>query len=160
MTRTLFTGVFCPTGKLFAEGIPLVRRNPSWLGELSSERHAFYGVDTVLLIEILLSDVMPISRVFRRTIWSNVFVMCVMCVGGASQAIAFPVNTRQWGNALAIWLGINPSDLFLYIFLPPMLLDAAIRISFFHFRKVWVHSSMDSWSWRCAHITTCWNISA
>ena len=56
--------------------------------------------------------------------------------GGAAQAIAFPINLRQWGNALAIWLGIKPSDLFLYIFLPPMLLDAAIRISYFHFRKV------------------------
>ena len=65
--------------------------------------------------------------------------------GGAAQAIAFPINLRQWGNALAIWLGIKPSDLFLYIFLPPMLLDAAIRISYFHFRKVLSPPPLPSW---------------
>lgn len=65
-----------------------------------------------------------------------IWLIWISWAGGIAQGVAFPVNLRQWGNALALWLGISPSDLFLYIFLPPMLLDAAIRISYFHFRKV------------------------
>ena len=56
--------------------------------------------------------------------------------GGVLQAIAFPFKTGPVGNGIAIWLGIQPADLFLYIFLPPMLVDAAVRIDFFIFRKV------------------------
>ena len=56
--------------------------------------------------------------------------------GGAAQAVSFPFNTGRFGNSLAIWLGIRPAELFLYTFLPPMLLDAAMRIDFFLFRKV------------------------
>ena len=72
---------------------------------------------------------------------SSLQALCCLCkkvshTGAATQAVAFPINTRRWGNALAIWLGITPADLFLYVFLPPMLVDAAVRISFFHFRKV------------------------
>ena len=40
------------------------------------------------------------------------------------------------GNSIAWWLGIQPYELFLYIFLPPLLLDAAVRIDFFLFKKV------------------------
>lgn len=56
--------------------------------------------------------------------------------GGVLQAIALPFKTGPVGNGIAIWLGIQPADLFLYIFLPPMLVDAAVRIDFFIFRKV------------------------
>jgi hypothetical protein len=51
-------------------------------------------------------------------------------------AIAFPVNLGALGNSLAIWLGISPWQLFFYVFLPPLLLDAAVRIDWFMFRKV------------------------
>ena len=47
-----------------------------------------------------------------------------------------PVNTGPLGNAIALWLGIEPADLFLYVFLPPMLVDSAVRIDYFIFRKV------------------------
>ena len=33
-------------------------------------------------------------------------------------------------------LNIQPPDLFFYAFLPPLLVDSAIRIDFFMFRKV------------------------
>ena len=56
--------------------------------------------------------------------------------GGVLQAIAFPIKTGPVGNGIAIWLGIQPADLFLYIFLPPMLVDSAVRIDYFIFRKV------------------------
>ena len=40
------------------------------------------------------------------------------------------------GNSIAWWLGIRPYELFLYVFLPPLLLDAAVRIDWFLFKKV------------------------
>ena len=64
-----------------------------------------------------------------------------LSAGGACQALAFPVNLGPFGNSIAIWLGIRPADLFLYIFLPPMLLDASMRIDFFLFRKVRSHGN-------------------
>ena len=50
--------------------------------------------------------------------------------------MAATFNLGPVRNALAMWLGIEPADLFLYIFLPPMLLDAAVRIDYFLLRKV------------------------
>ena len=56
--------------------------------------------------------------------------------GGLCQGVAFPYNMGRFGNSLAVWLGLRPAELFLYIFLPPMLLDASMRLDFFLFRKV------------------------
>lgn len=56
-------------------------------------------------------------------------------------AIAWPVNLGALGNSLAIWLGISPWQLFFYVFLPPLLLDAAVRIDWYLFKKV-------CWRWQ------------
>jgi len=48
-------------------------------------------------------------------------------------------NLREISSAIAIWLGISPPDLFFYAFLPPLLVDSAIRIDFFMFSKVGYH---------------------
>ena len=53
----------------------------------------------------------------------------------------------RFGNSLAIWIGIRPADLLLYTFLPPMLLDAAMRIDFFLFQKVCLLGSMRASCW-------------
>ena len=45
-------------------------------------------------------------------------------------------NLGEISNSIAIWLGISPPDLFFYAFLPPLLVDSAIRIDFFMFSKV------------------------
>jgi hypothetical protein len=50
--------------------------------------------------------------------------------------IAWPANLGALGNSLAIWLGISPWQLFFYVFLPPLLLDAAVRIDWYLFKKV------------------------
>ena len=55
--------------------------------------------------------------------------------GGLAQAITFPVNTYQFGNAVALFLGVEPADIFLYVFLPPLLFEAAVRIDYFVFKK-------------------------
>ena len=47
----------------------------------------------------------------------------------------FAGNLGRLGNSIAIWLGIQPYELFFYVFLPPLLMDAAVRIDFFLFKK-------------------------
>ncbi|CAL5219904.1 g1831 [Coccomyxa viridis] len=64
----------------------------------------------------------------------------VLIIGGILQGIMFPTNANlgRLGNSIAWWLGIEPYELFLYVFLPPLLLDAAVRIDFFLFKRAWV----------------------
>lgn len=58
--------------------------------------------------------------------------------GGALEVWSYYFNTRQLSNAFAYWIGISPPDLFMYGFLPPLLLNSSLRIDFFLFRKVLV----------------------
>ena len=60
----------------------------------------------------------------------------ILCSGALLELAAYTYNLRRFSNASAIWLGMHPPDLFFYTFLPPLLLDAAVRIEFFTFRKV------------------------
>ena len=41
----------------------------------------------------------------------------------------------QFGNSVALFLGVEPADIFLYVFLPPLLFEAAVRIDYFIFKK-------------------------
>ena len=59
-----------------------------------------------------------------------------MSAGGILQGLMFPLNLGRFGNSIAIWLGIQPYELFFYIFLPPLLFDAAVRIDIYLFKKV------------------------
>jgi NhaP-type Na+/H+ or K+/H+ antiporter len=40
------------------------------------------------------------------------------------------------GNAFALWLGIDPPEVFLFVFLPPLLLDSALTLDWFLFKKL------------------------
>ena len=62
--------------------------------------------------------------------------MTHIAVGGLCQGIAFPVNLGRFGNSFALFLGVEPAEIFLYVFLPPILFDAAVRIDFYVFKKV------------------------
>ena len=75
------------------------------------------------------------------------------------EVLAIPVNLGRLGNALAIWLGVQPADLFLYIFLPPMLLDEAVRIEYFIFKKV-VQQTCRSAATYCSCNTVAWAASS
>ena len=66
-----------------------------------------------------------------RPLSTNVWI-----AGGAFQGFMFAGNLGRLGNSIAIWLGIQPYELFFYVFLPPLLMDAAVRIDFFLFKKV------------------------
>ena len=67
----------------------------------------------------------------------------VLVSGGVLQAFMFPSDGAlgRLGNSIAWWLGIEPYELFLYVFLPPLLLDAAVRIDFFLFKRVRTEAS-------------------
>lgn len=62
--------------------------------------------------------------------------------GGILEAFAYQFNLHQLSNASAIWLGIQPPDLFIFVFLPPLLVDSALRIDYYMFRKVRQHKKI------------------
>ena len=56
--------------------------------------------------------------------------------GGILGAVNNWANLGEISNSIAIWLGISPPDIFFYAFLPPLGVDAALRLDFFMFSKV------------------------
>ena len=66
----------------------------------------------------------------------------VLITGVALGVLNYYVNLLELGNAIAIWLSFRPGDLFLYAFLPPLIVDSALNVEIYMFKKVFVHSSM------------------
>lgn len=66
----------------------------------------------------------------------SILTWCKLYIGGALQGILFPWNLGRLGNSVSLWLNIEPYELFFYVFLPPLLLDAAVKLDFFLFKKV------------------------
>jgi hypothetical protein len=50
--------------------------------------------------------------------------------------VSWWLDLNHFSNALVVWLGMRPTFLFFQIFLPPLLLDSAVRLDFFMFKKV------------------------
>lgn len=86
------------------------------------------GFDAVLFVAIGVT----FTCLFPR----KHYAICMLLLGAALQSLNLFVNTRELSNALSLWIGITPAKTFFYIFLPPLLLDSAVRIDFFVFRKV------------------------
>eukprot|EP00955_Chlamydomonas_euryale_P047109 353590-Chlamydomonas_euryale.AAC.4 len=67
-------------------------------------------------------------------------------VGGAANACVCVATTRPdclflpapCSNASSLWLGMRPADIFVYIFLPPFLLDVSVRIDFYVLKRMLV----------------------
>lgn len=60
-------------------------------------------------------------------------------VGFIIQATLIPADWLPYlSNGIAWWLSVEPYELLFYIFLPPLLLDAALRIDTFRLKKVWM----------------------
>ena len=51
------------------------------------------------------------------------------------QAASFAANMGSFSNSMTLWLGIRPADIFLAVFLPPLLLYSAVTLDLFVFRK-------------------------
>ena len=62
-----------------------------------------------------------------------------LCLGGILGTINYYANLLQISNSVAIWLSIQPADIFFYAFIPPLVVEETIRIDLFLLRKAWVH---------------------
>lgn len=67
---------------------------------------------------------------------SNMSSVLVLLAGAALEGLVFPFNLGRLGNAVTLWLGISPPELFFYAFLPPLLVSSALQLDFFIFKKV------------------------
>lgn len=65
--------------------------------------------------------------------------VCPLHAGIVYELFAFYFNLAHVSNAVVLWLGLRPADIFVYIFLPPLLMDSALRIDFFTLKKVCKH---------------------
>ncbi|KAG1661624.1 hypothetical protein FOA52_002854 [Chlamydomonas sp. UWO 241] len=76
----------------------------------------------------------------------SILVMCLvvprwdalmtLIVGAVYEAFAYTYNLGHFSNASALWLGMRPADIFVYIFLPPFLLDLAVRINWYVLKRM------------------------
>ena len=98
--------------------------NYNWCPVPHSSPDAFLVASLAVLAACCLA-LSPLSAVF------------VLLAGAATEGLAMPFNLGRLGNALTLWLGINPPELFFYAFLPPLLLDSALSLDYFLFKKVW-----------------------
>ena len=60
---------------------------------------------------------------------------CNHATGGVLGILNYEVNLLRLSNAVSLWLGIQPPDIFFYAFLPPLLVDAALRLDWYIFKK-------------------------
>ena len=72
--------------------------------------------------------------------FSSLSAVLVLVAGVIAEVFVFCYNFGRLGNSFVLWLGVNPPDLLLYGFLPPLLLDAALGLDWFVFKKVAKHS--------------------
>jgi len=83
-----------------------------------------------------------IGLIAATFLFGSLSTVWVLITGGLLAILNYYVNLLEIGNAIALWLAIRPADLFFYAFLPPLIVEQAIRIEFYMFRKVFVHSLM------------------
>ncbi|KAK9866895.1 hypothetical protein WJX84_006646 [Apatococcus fuscideae] len=86
------------------------------------------GEDAILFAGIAVA---ASCVVFGR--FSTLFVLFL---GGMYEVICLIFNLGRVTNALALWLGAEPAELLFYVFLPPLLLESAVRINFYLFKKM------------------------
>ncbi|MEW5302839.1 MAG: hypothetical protein WDW36_005582 [Sanguina aurantia] len=64
--------------------------------------------------------------------------LITLVAGAVYEVFAFKFNLGHVSNAVSLWLGMRPSDIFVYVFFPPFLLDLASRIDFYMLKKTMV----------------------
>ncbi|GIM04957.1 hypothetical protein Vretimale_9399, partial [Volvox reticuliferus] len=62
--------------------------------------------------------------------------LIVLFFGGIYFTFSYYWNLENVSNAVMLWLGMRPADIFVFVFLPPFLLDLSVRIDFFMLKKV------------------------
>lgn len=90
------------------------------------------GYDAFLFVALAL--------LAAAALFGKLSAVWALVAGGVLGLINYYANLLQISNAISLWLSIQPADLFLYAFLPPLLVETAIRIDFFVLSKIWVHA--------------------
>lgn len=107
---------------------------------VSGALHAASSMTLVLTTMLFQSLVQPhvdlVVWNLPRSLFCDPVRIPDMTAGGVLMGFAYPFNLRELGNGAALWLGIEPYELFFYIFLPPLLLDAALKVDWYAFKKV------------------------
>ena len=85
------------------------------------------GYDAVLFVAVAL--------LIACLVVGRLSALNVLLVGAVVQTIAYYYNLGRLGNAISEWIAMDGKSFF-YVFLPPLLLDSALRIDFYMFRKV------------------------
>ncbi|GFH19668.1 Na_H_Exchanger domain-containing protein, partial [Haematococcus lacustris] len=85
------------------------------------------GEDAVLFVAFALLVAVALT--------SKLSAVWVLLAGALCEALSWTVNMGRFSNAIALWLGMKPSEIFFYLFLPPLLMDSAARVDFYVFRK-------------------------
>lgn len=83
-----------------------------------------------------------IALIAACLLFGKLSTVYVLVVGALLGILHYYVDMLQLGNSITQWLSVNPSDLFLYAFLPPLIVEQAIHIEFYMFRKMFMHSIM------------------
>lgn len=63
-------------------------------------------------------------------------IHCHRAAGAITELIAYRWNLGHLGNSISLWLGIRPADVFLYVFLPPLLFFDSANLDYFVLKKV------------------------
>lgn len=92
------------------------------------------GYDTFLFAGIAL--------IVASILFGRLSAVCVLIAGAIVGVLHYYVNMLELSNSITQWLSFSPSDLFLYAFLPPLVVEDAINIEFYMFRKMFIHSVM------------------
>ncbi|KAI8101987.1 hypothetical protein M9434_007048 [Picochlorum sp. BPE23] len=92
------------------------------------------GYDAFLFVGIAL--------IAACLLFGKLSTVYVLVVGALLGILHYYVDMLQLGNSITQWLSVAPSDLFLYAFLPPLIVEQAIHIEFYMFRKMFMHSIM------------------
>lgn len=90
------------------------------------------GYDAFLFVSLAL-----IATCFLFGKLSTVYILITGAIVGI---VNYYANLGTIGNAVALWLNIKPAELFFYAFLPPLLVEQAIRIDFYLFKKTFFMS--------------------
>lgn len=83
-----------------------------------------------------------IALIAASILFGRLSVVFVLIAGAIVGVLHYYVNMLQLSNSITQWLSFSPSDLFLYAFLPPLVVEDAINIEFYMFRKMFIHSIM------------------
>ena len=83
-----------------------------------------------------------LALLIAALVFGRLAAIWVLLAGGIIGAANYFANLREISNSVSLWLAVQPPDLFFYAFLPPLLLDEALHLDFFLFRKIWVHAIM------------------